>query len=284
MRRLSKKLERKPSRGGNILMRRLSSKSKQERSCGGNVSMRRLSKKLEQEPSRGRVFYNRSGRLAPKLQFPRSSVTVVKNTSGSGFLCSNFLFNLLYLLPLVLFFSYHPVISLGGDGTMNFELSLPMIWLVVFDVFGVVMLLRKKMVRKCLKKWRYLLFPAFVTLSILWSANTLRGVLTCGVMWLIVFAVMIMVGLRAELNKDFSRKFLKWFFGSSLVICAWCLIQCILDVVGVPRENTLMCLGVYVSEFWISTSEWVCDRTAIYGKLVACPRDNKWMAGVKETK
>ena len=64
--------------------------------------MRRLSKKLERKPSRGDNFYS----------------------------------VLLYLLPLVLFFSYHPVISLGGDGTMNFELSLPIIWLVVFDVFG----------------------------------------------------------------------------------------------------------------------------------------------------
>ena len=252
-------------------MRRLSNKSKLERSRGGNVSMRRLSKKLEQEPSRGRVFYNRSGRLAPKLQFPRSSVTVVKNTSGSGFLGSNFLLNLLYLLPLVLFFSYHPVISLGGDGTMNFELSLPMIWLVVFDVFGVVMLLRKKMVRKCLKKWRYLLFPAFVTLSILWSANTLRGVLTCGVMWLIVFAVMIMVGLRAELNKDFSRKFLKWFFGSSLVICAWCLIQCILDVVGVPRENTLMCLGCTYRSFGFPHPNGFAIEPQFMGNLLLAP-------------
>ncbi|MBO4276557.1 O-antigen ligase family protein [Candidatus Saccharibacteria bacterium] len=252
-------------------MRRLSNKSKLERSRGGNVSMRRLSKKLEQEPSRGRVFYNRSGRLAPKLQFPRSSVTVVKNTSGSGFLGSNFLLNLLYLLPLVLFFSYHPVISLGGDGTMNFELSLPMIWLVVFDVFGVVMFLRKIMVRKCLKKWRYLLFPAFVTLSILWSANTLRGVLTCGVMWLIVFAVMIMVGLRAELNKDFSRKFLKWFFGSSLVICAWCLIQCILDVVGVPRENTLICLGCTYRSFGFPHPNGFAIEPQFMGNLLLAP-------------
>ena len=53
---------------------------------------------------------------------------------------------------------------------------------------------------------------------------------------------------------------------------------------GGAERKYINVLGVYVSEFWISTSEWVCDRTAIYGKLVACPRDNKWMAGVKETK
>ena len=41
--------------------------------------------------------------------------------------------DLVKLLPLVLFFSYYPVISFGANETMNFELSLPLIWLVIFD-------------------------------------------------------------------------------------------------------------------------------------------------------
>ena len=38
---------------------------------------------------------------------------------------------LVLILPAVLFFSYYPVISFGANETMNFELSLPMIWLVI---------------------------------------------------------------------------------------------------------------------------------------------------------
>lgn len=42
-------------------------------------------------------------------------------------LLSKILWLFIYALPAVLFFSYHPVISLGADVSMNFELSLPLI-------------------------------------------------------------------------------------------------------------------------------------------------------------
>jgi len=47
-------------------------------------------------------------------------------------------FGLLYILPAVLFFSYYPVIRFGSNSSMNFELSLPLIWLVIFDIIAFV--------------------------------------------------------------------------------------------------------------------------------------------------
>ena len=61
---------------------------------------------------------------------------------------------LLHVLPVVLFFSYYPIISLGSNESMNFELSLPLIWLLVFDVLGFVMSVCDRMVLKKLKKMR----------------------------------------------------------------------------------------------------------------------------------
>ena len=51
---------------------------------------------------------------------------------------------LLYVLPVVLFFSYEPVISLGANASMNFELSIPLIWLVLFDFLVIIMMMKKK--------------------------------------------------------------------------------------------------------------------------------------------
>ena len=51
---------------------------------------------------------------------------------------------LLYILPLVLFFSYYPLIKLGENETMYFELSLPLLWLVVFNAVAFVLLFREK--------------------------------------------------------------------------------------------------------------------------------------------
>lgn len=47
-------------------------------------------------------------------------------------------------LPVALFFSYYPVISLGTNSTMNFELSIVLIWLVIFDVVAFIMMAQQK--------------------------------------------------------------------------------------------------------------------------------------------
>ena len=39
-----------------------------------------------------------------------------------------------YILPGVLFFSYYPLMHFGANESMNFELSLPIIWLILFDL------------------------------------------------------------------------------------------------------------------------------------------------------
>ena len=99
------------------------------------------------------------------------------------------LFKLFILvLPLILFFSYYPIIGLGADESMNFELSLPLIWLVLFDILVFIMMIRGKILFRGLKgKWIWLVFPIYLTVSVLWSLNSLRGFLTVGILWLIYF-------------------------------------------------------------------------------------------------
>ena len=43
-------------------------------------------------------------------------------------------------------------------------------------------------------------------------------------------------------------------------------------------------LGMYESDVWVSASERVCDRTAIYGKFVDRARDDTRIYVFKETK
>ena len=45
---------------------------------------------------------------------------------------------LMYALPVAVLFSYYPVISFGGNEAMNLEISLTVLWLVVFDVVAVL--------------------------------------------------------------------------------------------------------------------------------------------------
>ena len=77
---------------------------------------------------------------------------------------------LMYALPAVLFFSYYPVIALGGNATMNFELSVPLVWLVVFDVVAVVVMWRRRVLLRGLQQrwWLWVLLPVWLTLF--WQA------------------------------------------------------------------------------------------------------------------
>ena len=50
----------------------------------------------------------------------------------------------IYVMPAMLFFSYEPVMTFGSSQAMNFELSIPLIWLVLFDFLVVVMMIIKK--------------------------------------------------------------------------------------------------------------------------------------------
>ena len=88
---------------------------------------------------------------------------------------------LLYILPLVLCFSYFPLMKLGENETMYFELSLPLLWLAVFDVLGFILVVLKykaEIFTKIFGSVLWWLFPLFVSFSAIWSLNPLRGFLT----------------------------------------------------------------------------------------------------------
>ena len=94
----------------------------------------------------------------------------------------------IYVLPVVLFFSYYPVILFGANESMNFELSLPLLWLVLFDVYGFFLVLKFKKMSEIFKNFVWLLFPIFMTVSLLWTYDLIRGILIVGILWLIYFA------------------------------------------------------------------------------------------------
>ena len=188
---------------------------------------------------------------------------------------------LVYILPAVLFFSYWPVISLGASESMNFELSLPLIWLVIFDVLALCILAKKKLLKGIWRKWMWLLFPVFVSLSVLWSMNSLRGLLTVGILWLVYSAGYAFWSLKSLFSEfGFLERFWKMFFASALVACGWCLLQCILDIAGVPRGVSLMCAGCTYQMFGFShPNGWAIEPQFMGNLLLAPAIVAAWMLG-----
>lgn len=179
---------------------------------------------------------------------------------------------LLCLLPLALFFSYHPVISLGTNESMNFELSVPLIWLMGFDIVAMIMMWRRKISWAGLKwGWLWLLFPLWLGLSVIWSLNAVRGVLTVGILGLVYLAGYAVWSLRDLWDEEFRKTWGKWFFGATMMVCGWCVVQCVLDLVGVPRDYSLMCAGCTYHMFGFPHPNGFAIEPQFMGNLLLAP-------------
>lgn len=180
---------------------------------------------------------------------------------------------LIYILPGVLFFSYYPIITWGSNESMNFEFSVPLLWLVLFDVVGVGMMIKQKTLLRDLKKnWVWLLFPVWLTISVCWSSNFLRGLLVAGILWLIYLAIYLMYELREAFKEEKTQeRFWQWFFGATVLACAWCVVQCGLDISGVSHEYTLMCAGCTYHSFGFPHPNGMAVEPQFMGNLLLAP-------------
>lgn len=178
---------------------------------------------------------------------------------------------LLGFLPAAVFFSYHPVISLGSNNFMNFDLSLIELWLVAY---AVSLLPRVKDIIK-LFGWRKIAIfsavPLYFTASIIWSENRIRTLLTAGILWLLLFAVLGTILLLKEGKQKLRTELLDFLLFSATVMSVFCWAQCIMDVAGVSREVTEMCQGCTYSMFGFPHPNGFAIEPQFMGNLLLAP-------------
>ncbi|MBR3180992.1 O-antigen ligase family protein [Candidatus Saccharibacteria bacterium] len=181
---------------------------------------------------------------------------------------------LLYLFPVILYFSYYPILLLPlNSDSMHLELSLPLIWLVVFTVISIVLLIKIRRPHNPSKKilFSLLFFPIYLSLSIFWSKNPLRAVLTVGILWCLYISIYAIVVIFTTIKRFDKEKFLKFFLFGSLGVCLFCWLQCILDIFGVPRELTLLCRGCTSQMFGFPHPSGFAIEPQFMGNLLIVP-------------
>lgn len=205
---------------------------------------------------------------------------------------------LIIALPASLFFSYYPVISLGGNHSMNFELSIPLIMLVLFDFVAFINLLllfvKSKSAPSAQKSspepvkglpgrhfrgitdrqiFLMSLFPFFATLSIFWSLNPLRATLTAGIIWLLYFAVfaILFVTPLLKFSAKLSPLIARVFLWASVIVCIYCWLQGILDISGFSRAETLLCRGCTFYSFGFPHPSGFAIEPQFMGNLLLAP-------------
>ena len=81
-----------------------------------------------------------------------------------------------------------------------------------------------------------------------------------------------MMELRHVLIDDWTRRwFPRVFVGATLVVCAWCVAQCVMDVMGVSREYTLLCPGCVSQMFGFPHPNGFAIEPQFMGNLLIAP-------------
>lgn len=175
--------------------------------------------------------------------------------------------SLLYLLPVVIYFLYYPVIPLGRSDTTNFELSLPLIWLALFALFSLPALPKAKLL-KGRKKWLILAFPLYLSLTFFWTPNPLRAFLTAGIFWCLTISALTIPPLLTKLVK---KRLVKIFLISSALAALWCWVQSILDLIGLSRDLSLACPGCTSITFGFPHPSGLAIEPQFMGGLLLAP-------------
>ena len=176
---------------------------------------------------------------------------------------------LLFLAPLALFFSYHPSFHLGSSETMNFEFSIAELWLLLFSVFSLVNL--KKLLGFYRKRLFLLfVFPVYAAITILWSLNRTRAILTAGMLFLLVFAG-LNIYYYIKTNKEKLPLLKKLLVFSAVLFSIFCWLQCILDLIGVSRDTTLLCRGCTYLAFGYPHPNGFAIEPQFAGNLLLVP-------------
>ena len=177
---------------------------------------------------------------------------------------------MLLCLPFCLFFSYHPVIPILSTATTNFELSLPLLWLLIFAILSLPENFRLYVYSlRIVIKTKYpvnkpphplsrhesdklyphflrlfsLAYPFFTTVISIDSPNFLRAILTSGVIWCICLSLLTILQNISQYKTQIGKSIKKNLLVAGVFASAFCWLQSILDVAGVPREATFLCRG-----------------------------------------
>lgn len=205
---------------------------------------------------------------------------------------------MLLCLPFCLFFSYHPVIPIFSTSTTNFELSIPLLWLLIFAILSLpenfrlyiyslrIVIKTKSLVNKTPRpssrhktdklyphflRLFTLIYPFFVTVNSIGSPNFLRAILTSGVIWCICLSLLTILQIISQYKTQIGKSFNKNLLIAGTLASAFCWLQSILDITGAPREVTFLCKGCTSTVFGFPHPNGFAIESQFMANLLLAP-------------
>ena len=187
--------------------------------------------------------------------------------------------SLLWALPIILFFSYYPVIPLFSTESSNYEFSLPLLWLLLMGVLSLPIFLadlcnlitKKTPLTKVPVQIPLILssIPLYFSLTLLWSPNKLRGLMTAGIIWCLYLSLLTFY--KNIILKKIPLSLEKPFLLGATLASGFCWLQAILNTLNIPGDRILLCLGCTNLSFGFPHSNGFAIEPQFMGNLLLAP-------------
>ena len=184
-----------------------------------------------------------------------------------------------WILPIILFFSYYPVIPLFSTESSNYEFSLPLLWLLLMGFLSLPalfidlcnLIVKKVSLTKPTTQIPLILssIPLYFSLTLFWSSNKFRGLMTAGIIWCLYLSLLtfykniILKKTPLSLEKPF-------LFGATLA-SGFCWLQAILNTLNIPGDRILLCLGCTNLSFGFPHPNGFAIEPQFMGNLLLAP-------------
>lgn len=172
--------------------------------------------------------------------------------------------------PIALWFSYQPLIRFGQDQTSYYELSIAVLYLFILGLVGIPYVWQAR--RQLLHDPAVNVasgFVGLVVLSLLWTQNLTRGVLTAGIVGLLYLVLLAALAERDRLRKLFPL-LTTVLIASAVVVSAGAFLQVIIGI-WLPRTETLLCAGCAADQFGFVRPNVFAIEPQFLGSLFIAP-------------
>ena len=184
-----------------------------------------------------------------------------------------------WVLPIVLFFSYYPVIPLFSTESSNYEFSLPLLWLLLMGILSLPIFLadlcnliaKKTPLTKFPVQIPLILssIPLYFSLTLLWSSNKFRGLMTAGIIWCLYLSLLTFY--KNIILKKTPLSLEKPFLLGATLASGFSWLQAILNTLNIPGNQILLCLGCTNLSFGFPHPNGFAIEPQFMGNLLLAP-------------
>ena len=176
------------------------------------------------------------------------------------------------MAPIMIWFSYLPRISLAEDGTMNYELSLTLIYVVILAIVGLPRVWHRR--SELRQSGLVRLASAFVGwsgLCVIWSDNCTRGLLTFAVYVMLYLVFLALVAERRLLCR-LLPKLVRVAIWMTISACLLAIAQMVLGTFVIADRHTFgLCAGCVAGQFGFIRPNLLAIEPQFLGSLLLAP-------------